>query len=67
MQTGYITSIRLDRKFGFITSKGEETFFHMHALQGLEFTEQLIELEVVFETEPDPQGKPRAKWIRPAH
>ena len=50
---GTIKSVRLDGRFGFIKPHGfhprGELFFHATDLRGIDFDEQLIERDVLFE------------------
>ena len=67
MYQGCITSIKLDRGFGFISSPGQpDAFFHHQELRGdLEFDEQLMERRVQFDLLMTSKG-PRANNVRPA-
>jgi cold shock CspA family protein len=66
---GTVSNLVPERGFGFITSNGEEFFFHRNALQGTDFTEVAVGTPVVFEVDKNPEGdlpreRPRAVNIR---
>ena len=56
---------KTDRGFGFIrTSRGDDLFFHMSAVQGVRFEELREGQKVAFEEGQGPKG-PRAENVRP--
>lgn len=58
---GIVAKIVQDRGFGFIESQGSpDTFFHVSALMGIDFDEQLVGRRVEFETVVGEHGKQRA-------
>ncbi len=63
---GVVSSVRLDRGFGFIgVPGGPDVFFHMSDLAGdLTFDDQLVRRRVQFILVSTPQG-PRARVVRP--
>ena len=68
MARGTITALVPERKFGTITSDGQEYFFHQSALQGVDFDElaegQQVEFTPKFDAEGDEPGeRPRAVSI----
>lgn len=66
METGTIKKVH-ERGFGFIcTDDGRDVFFHCSSLQGgLIFSEQLMELRVMFDVKKTERGL-QAVDIRPA-
>ncbi len=68
MLTGTIKNIVEHRGFGFLTpegGKGEDVFFHVSALEGVELKELRAGDAVVYEAEEGDRG-PRAKMVRRA-
>jgi cold shock CspA family protein len=67
MYDGTITTVNIDRGFGFIRSPGmPDIFFHVNALDiSLRFDEQLRERRVRFDVQQSPKG-PRAASVLPA-
>jgi len=64
--TGFVKKVFLDRGYGFIQAGADTVFFHCSELMdGLAFTEQLVEMAVKFETVQVERGL-RAKKVRPA-
>ncbi len=63
---GVITTVVSDRGFGFIKTDHGDVFFHVSALRGLEFGDQLVELNVQFEVEQAAKGL-RAVNVRALH
>lgn len=66
---GTVSKLVTDRGFGFISSDGQEFFFHQSALQGADYGDLAEGTPVVFEVDRDPQGdepgeRPRAVSIR---
>jgi len=68
MPIGTVTSLQLTRGFGFIRRGPTEAdlFFHFHSLCDLPFDDTLMQREVLFEVEARPDGRSRAKIVRPA-
>ncbi len=66
MAIGTIKTIKADKGFGFLRPRGDtaDLFFHMSALQGLDFDEQLVALDVEFDITTH-QGRERAVAVRP--
>lgn len=65
MIEGTITTLRLDRGYGFIHANGRDVFFHANDLaEGLEFDELLQERRVEFEIIGTAKG-PKAVEVRP--
>jgi cold shock protein len=54
-----------DRGFGFITTDGEELFFHMSAVQGCTYEELSEGQSVEYTVGQGPKG-PRAETVTPA-
>ena len=52
-----------DKGFGFIASDGDDLFFHMSALEGVEFDNLQVDQSVEFEIGQGPKGK-RAENVR---
>jgi len=66
---GTVTRLLSDRGFGFIAADGQEYFFNVHALQGVDFGELAEGTDVVFDVDEHPVGdrpgeRPRAVSIR---
>ncbi|MDZ4686777.1 MAG: cold shock domain-containing protein [Planctomycetaceae bacterium] len=69
MATGTIKRIVAEKGFGFIVpSDGtEDLFFHVSALESLDFDERLVNRRVEFDQGEDPRtGRSRAVAVRPA-
>ncbi|MEZ6055817.1 MAG: cold shock domain-containing protein [Planctomycetaceae bacterium] len=66
MQRGTIKKLVHDKGFGFIDggAKGKDLFFHLSALQEVEFESLTEGQEVEFESETGPKGA-RASVVRP--
>ena len=47
-RTGYITSVLLDKRCGFITSHGDRFYFGAWSLRGMELDDRLEEMRVEF-------------------
>jgi CspA family cold shock protein len=65
---GRITSMRLDKGFGFIAdggsgSKNSDIFFHRSAVVGVDFDSLREGQEVSFRTEPDPRDSSRFRAV----
>jgi cold shock CspA family protein len=65
METGTITTVRDDRGYGFIHSKGSDYFFHASDLIGIEFSRQIQEQRVTFSIVESGKG-PRAANVQAA-
>ena len=67
MSEGTIKAVKADRGFGFIRVAGgqPDLFFHCSELVGLEFSERLLELPVLFNVTSTIRG-PRAIKVRAA-
>lgn len=66
---GTVTSIHEQKGFGFIRlDNGGSLFFHACSLTPgvLEWGPHLMEMDVTFEIEPQPDGRERARFVRPA-
>ena len=64
---GHITTLKLDRGFGFIcpAEPGPDCFFHFRQLVGLEFDEQLTGRRVEYDVTTHPRtGRPCATNVR---
>lgn len=48
---GFVVRLKLDRGYGFIrpSSQGDDVFFHQSALNGLEFSDILLQRDVTFD------------------
>jgi cold shock protein len=58
MPQGSIKKLMGQRGFGFIgTDIGQDYFFHMSSMQGVNFDELHEGQQVEFTTEPDPRGR----------
>lgn len=66
MQRGTIKKLVADKGFGFIAgqARGKDLFFHLSALQDLDFDSLYEGQEVEFEQEDGPKGA-RASVVRP--
>lgn len=57
MEHGTITTLQVNKGYGFISSHGEDYFFHFRDLaEGLEFGEMLMERRVRFTVVTTPRG-----------
>jgi CspA family cold shock protein len=66
MQRGTIKKLVADKGFGFIAGgqRGKDLFFHLSALQDVEFDALMEGQEVEYESEDGPKGA-RASVVRP--
>jgi CspA family cold shock protein len=66
MQRGTIKKLVSDKGFGFIAgqTRGKDLFFHLSALQDLDFDSLYEGQEVEYESEDGPKGA-RASVVRP--
>lgn len=67
MAVGTVKTIFEDKGYGFIeAANGPDIFFHFKALDpAIEFGPQMRAMTVEYETEFGPNGKVRAKSVRP--
>lgn len=62
---GYVKTVVIERGFGFLAVPGgEDVFFHMSQLAGLEWDERLTQRRVEFELQTQTDGRQRAINVR---